>query len=138
MQSNDHRVNTTPNRRRNIAVGSYAAIAGVAIPNSVACPGDLLAIFIATPPFLCRRSSSPRACRTCRPSCFRPVPTVELSDALGEGDEVTVTLFRLPFIVAYPVAYFVALIPSGSPITTPAAGIRGERVRADTRRARHG
>jgi hypothetical protein len=122
VQSYDHRVDVrvdaTPTPAPDITVGSYAAIAGVAIPNSVACPGDLLIIFFKTP-FLLPPQFLP-SCLSSLPSAqFASVDTLELSDALAEGDEEIFTIFRLPFIVAYPVAYFVALIPSGSPITTP-------------------
>jgi hypothetical protein len=112
--SYDERSGTTPD----IAVGSYAAIAGIAIPDSDACPGDLLIVFLKTP-FLLPPQFLP-ACLSQLPSAvFSSVDPLVLSDALGEGDVDTITLFHLPFIVASPVAYFALILPSGSPITAP-------------------
>jgi hypothetical protein len=121
VQSYDRRFDETPRRAGDVAVGSYSALAGVAIPNSVACPGDLLVVFVSTPLFF--PSQFLPACLASLPSVVFQSAEVTLSADLGEGDEDIIPIFRLPFIIAYPVAYFVALIPSGAPITTAPADI---------------
>jgi hypothetical protein len=114
----DARFDAAPPRAGDIAAGSYGAIAGVAIPNSDACPGDPLVLFVRTP-FLLPPQFLP-ACLSNLPAVvFNSVDPLELSDELAEGDEETLPIFSVPFILAYPVAYFVALVPSGAPITTP-------------------
>jgi hypothetical protein len=96
-------------------------LAGIVIPNSTPCPNDFLVVFLSTPPG--GQTQVLPACLGQLPAVpFPAIPPITLSDEAAPGDQGFFELFRLPFLIDYPVAYFVALTTPGAPVSSVLTG----------------